>query len=86
MDLFSGGARIAKRRVMPGTQFGIMDALGFVIVATVLFLPVVWLVGYFIWEVIRSGERDSYRIILEDPANEQVDTHSQKKKRIQKAA
>ena len=52
---------------MPGTVFGIMDALGFIIVASVLFFPVVWFGIYFMVELIRLRRPGPYRIVFEDP-------------------
>jgi hypothetical protein len=50
-----------------GISGSILDAIGFFLLMSVLFLPVVWFVGYFIWEAFRWKADDAARhYTLED--------------------
>jgi hypothetical protein len=49
-----------------GIVVSLLDALGVVLVATVLFLPVVWFVAYGVWEVFHWGTRSKEIYSLEE--------------------
>ena len=66
---------------MPGTFFGLMDAVGYIIIASVLFLPVVWFVAYFLVEIVRAQRQGSYQVrlqILEETSEEMPEALKQK--------
>jgi hypothetical protein len=44
----------------------VIDGLGVFLMVSVLFLPVVWFVGYFIWEAMHWKARSSIRYTLEE--------------------
>lgn len=52
---------------MFGSLYGILDAIGFALVASVLFLPLVVFGVYFLWEVIQWKRQEATRFVLEEP-------------------
>jgi len=52
-----------------GIGVSLLDTVGFLLVASVLFLPVVWFVMYVLWEIahIRSRAKVSYHLVSETP-------------------
>lgn len=57
-------------------RFGIFDAIGYLIVAFVLFFPVFWFAIYFALESLRYRKWSSTKVTLEEPSKSEREQDS----------
>jgi hypothetical protein len=59
---------------MPGTWNGILDGIGIFILASIIFMPAFWFVGYFLVTLFQNRNPDRDRWVLVEPASREEPT------------